>query len=43
MTSKRSYRDAITKENIIKELINCKGTHFDPMLVDELIKVLKDY
>lgn len=42
MTSFRSYKDEKTKDAAIKELITCKGTQFDPELVDVFIeKVLK--
>ncbi len=34
MTSERSYRDIITKEAALQEIINNSGTQFDPELVD---------
>lgn len=41
MTSKRSYKKAITKEAAIKELEQCAGTQFDPEIVRVFIdKVL---
>lgn len=43
MTSDRSYRDGLSKEVAIEELIRCKGTQFDPGLVDFFItQVLND-
>jgi len=38
MTSRRSYRDAISKEEALKEIIRCSGTHFDPEVVDVFVK-----
>ena len=37
MTSDRAYRKALSKEVALKELINNKGTQFDPNLVDVFI------
>ncbi len=37
MTSERSYRKGLPKEVAIEELIRCKGTQFDPELVDVFI------
>ncbi|NOZ85893.1 MAG: response regulator [Deltaproteobacteria bacterium] len=34
MTSNRAYRSAIPLEEAIKRLVACKGTQFDPALVD---------
>ena len=34
MTSERSYRKALTDEEVIKELNRCSGTQFDPKVVD---------
>jgi HD-GYP domain-containing protein (c-di-GMP phosphodiesterase class II) len=43
MTSERSYRKPLSKEEAIKELISCSGTHFDPHIIDIFInKVLKN-
>ncbi len=38
MTSSRSYREGLPKEVAIAELIRCKGTQFDPELVDIFIE-----
>ncbi len=43
ITSERSYRQGLSKEKAIAELIRCKGTQFEPSLVDLFInKVIKD-
>lgn len=34
MTSERSYRTALTDEEVIKELNRCAGTQFDPKIVN---------
>ncbi|MBM7558588.1 HD-GYP domain-containing protein [Marinitoga litoralis] len=41
MTTVRSYRDALSVNTAIKELIKNKGKQFDPELTDEFIKFLK--
>lgn len=38
MTSDRSYRNGLPANIAIEELKKCKGTHFDPELVDIFIK-----
>ena len=40
MTNGRVYKDAMTKEEALKELKNCSGTQFDPELVGHFIKVM---
>ena len=37
MTSERSYRDKLSKEEAVKELIRFSGTQFDPEIVDVLV------
>lgn len=37
MISNRSYKTAMSKDKAIKELIDCKGTQFDPNFVDVFI------
>jgi len=42
MTSNRSYKKAISKEDAIQELIRCSGTQFDPTITSIFVeKVLK--
>ncbi len=41
MTSTRSYRGARSVEDAIAELERCKGTQFDPVMVDALVAALK--
>lgn len=42
MTSKRSYREGISEEEAIQEIIRCSGTQFDPEIAKVFImKVLK--
>lgn len=38
MTGPRPYKDPISKEEAIEELIRCKGKQFDPQLVDIFIQ-----
>lgn len=40
MTSDRPYREALSKEEAIRELIDNSGTQFVPQLVDEFIKLI---
>jgi len=40
MTSDRPYARARTVREGIEELIACKGTHFDPTIVDAFVRVL---
>jgi len=41
MTSDRPYRKGMSTETAQKILIECKGTQFDPLLVDAFIRVLE--
>jgi len=44
MTSKRSYKAAISREEASKEILKCSGTHFDPAIVDVFVnQVLMKY
>ena len=38
MTSSRTYRVGKTFDEAIEELIRCKGSQFDPEMVDAFIK-----
>lgn len=40
MTSDRTYRKKNTKEEAIKELERCKGTQFDPSIVESFVTML---
>lgn len=40
MTSDRSYRKGMGKEEAIKELLRCSGTQFDPQLVPFFVQIL---
>lgn len=42
MTSKRSYKESMSPAEAREELIRCRGTHFDPAVVDALLAVLDD-
>lgn len=42
MTSDRVYRKALPFDKVIDEVIRCKGTQFDPELVDEFLKIPKE-
>lgn len=42
MTSNRCYRKQLLKEDVINELINNKGTQFDPKIVDVFLKLIEE-
>ncbi len=42
MTTGRSYKKALNKEETIREFKRCAGKQFDPELVDELIELIKN-
>lgn len=42
MMSNRPYRPALGKERAVEELLNGKGTEFDPSVVDAFLKVLRE-
>jgi len=39
MSSNRAYRDAMPRVKVLAELVNCKGTQFDPNVVDAFLKI----
>ncbi len=39
MTSNRPYRNALSMENALEEIVNNRGTQFDPEMVDALLGV----
>jgi len=42
MTSKRSYKKAMSKDEAIEEFKRCAGTQFDPVLVEKFIEILSN-
>jgi len=40
MTSDRSYRKALSKEQAIEEIKRCSGSQFDPEIVKILLEIL---
>lgn len=42
MTSKRSYKDAISFDQAIEELIRYRGTQFNPKVVDSFISIYRE-
>ncbi len=42
MTSKRSYKEALSTEVALKELLRCAGDHFDPIAVRAMLEVGTD-
>jgi HD-GYP domain-containing protein (c-di-GMP phosphodiesterase class II) len=41
MTSERSYRLAMPKERAMGEILRCRGTQFDPDIVDAFLEILQ--
>jgi diguanylate cyclase (GGDEF)-like protein/PAS domain S-box-containing protein/putative nucleotidyltransferase with HDIG domain len=42
MTHKRVYKAAMSTDSALKELRECSGSQFDPLIVDEFIRLLED-
>ncbi len=42
MTSKRPYRDGLSREKAMEELKRCAGIQFDAMIVEVFLKVLEN-
>ncbi|MCR5166612.1 MAG: hypothetical protein K6C13_05260, partial [Oscillospiraceae bacterium] len=42
MTSKRSYRDALTQEYVRSEIEKGKGTQFDPKFADIMLEMIDE-
>ncbi len=43
MTNDRPYRKAMTKQQAMREISDCSGSHFDPFIADIFLKILSDY
>lgn len=43
MVNDRPYRNGMSKDEAIKEVLRCKGEQFDPMLVDVFVKLVNGY
>jgi HD-GYP domain-containing protein (c-di-GMP phosphodiesterase class II) len=41
MVSERPYRAALPREAAVNELERCKGTQFDPEIVDVFLRILE--
>lgn len=39
MSSNRSYRSAMPRERVLAELVRCKGTQFDPAVVEAFMRI----
>ncbi|MBN2851231.1 MAG: diguanylate cyclase [Clostridia bacterium] len=39
MTAYRTYRERLSSEEAVQEIVRCSGTQFDPLVVDAFIKV----
>ena len=42
MTSKRSYRDVLSRDKVIEEIKTCSGTQFDPVFADAMLKLIEE-
>lgn len=42
MTAKRVYRNALEMDQVISELKRCRGTQFDPELIDLFLELISD-
>ena len=42
MTSNRSYRGALSQEEVRNQIINGKGTQFDPVFADIMLKMIEE-
>lgn len=40
MTTDRPYRKAVTREEVLREIIRCAGAQFDPAIVEVFTKVV---
>jgi len=42
MSTNRPYRNALDMEKIVKELLDCKGSQFQPEIVDCIVEYIRD-
>ncbi|MBI4670053.1 MAG: GAF domain-containing protein [Chloroflexi bacterium] len=42
MTSSRPYRDALSHHEAVMEILRCRGTQFDPLVVDAFLALFDD-
>lgn len=42
LTSKRPYKEEWPIDKAVEEILRCKGTHFEPRLVDKFIEILPE-
>lgn len=42
MTEQRTYRNILSKEEAIAELIKCSGTQFDPSIVSVFVNTISE-
>lgn len=42
MSSNRYYRRRLSEEKILQELVENKGKQFDPVIVDHVIRLIKE-
>ncbi|WP_429825292.1 hypothetical protein [Dehalococcoides mccartyi] len=42
MTSLRPYRQPLSQEAAVKELLACRGSQFNPKVVDAFVEVLNN-
>ena len=42
MTSHRSYREALSQEQVRQEIENGRGTQFDPVFADIMLTMIKE-
>ena len=43
MTSERSYKKPMSKDDAIAEIKRCSGTHYDPMLVNLFVSCIDEF
>jgi len=43
MSSRRVYKDAIVHDEVTKTILNARGTHFDPDIVDIFMKIHNEF